>query len=40
MATACVDGYIRIFNVKDITIEAELKSIFGTPLCLDVSKDQ
>ncbi len=40
IATACSDTYIRIFNVKEILLVASIKGISGTPLCLDVNKDQ
>lgn len=39
MATAGSDGYIRLFSVKDLSLLATLRGVFGAALCLDVTKD-
>lgn len=39
MATACNDGHIRLFSVSDSFLMCTLQGVFGSPLCLDVSKD-
>ena len=38
MATACNDGYIRLFNLSDSFLMCTLKGVFGAPLCLDVCR--
>ena len=40
IAVASNDAYIKIFSIDDLVLVAALKGIFGSPLCLDVSKDQ
>ena len=39
IVAACSDCYIRVFNLKDLTIFATIRGVFGSPLCLDVSGD-
>jgi WD40 repeat protein len=38
--SACNDGYIRTFNLRDVVLVSTIKSSFGAPLCLDLSRDQ
>ena len=39
MAAACNDGFIRLFSNTESFLMCTLQGVFGSPLCLDVSKD-
>jgi hypothetical protein len=39
MAAACNDGFIRLFSITESFLMCTLQGVFGSPLCLDVSKD-
>jgi hypothetical protein len=38
--TASNDGFLKVFNMRDLSLMAAIKGIYGSPLCLDVSKDR
>ncbi len=39
MATACTDGFIRLFNLSDSYLMATVHGVFGAPLCLEVTQN-
>ncbi len=39
MAAACNDGFIRLFSMSDCYLMCTLQGVFGSPLCVEVSKD-
>jgi hypothetical protein len=39
LISACNDGFLRLFNLVEHTLIATVKSVFGAPLCLDLSRD-
>lgn len=40
LITASNDGFLKVFNMNDLTLMTAVKGIYGSPLCLDVSKDR
>lgn len=40
LVSACNDGYLRVFNLLEHSLISTVRSIFGSPLCLDLSKDK
>lgn len=40
LIAACNDSYLRVFSLKDFKIAKVIRSYFGNPLCIDVSRDQ
>lgn len=40
MIVASNDPYLRVFSIKDFKTIKIIRSYFGTPLCIDISKDQ
>ena len=38
IVTACNDGYVRVFSLKNLQLQRVIKGVGGNPLCIDVAK--
>ena len=35
---ACNDGYLRVFSLKNLSLQKVIKGVAGNPVCIDVAK--